>query len=95
MIWLISFWAVIGFIILYCITKLKTPVNLLQQKFNSLGNLSGKTLAQITSVCGKPDFVLSNGNKPNIYIWTATGYSIELLFDENNICLGENLKTGV
>ena len=65
----------------------------LQQNFISLGNLQGKSLAEITAVCGNPTSVSYRNDGVKIYQWMAAGYHIVLLFDQNDICLGVSSET--
>lgn len=69
--------------------------NLLQQDFISMGNLAGKTLDEIKAKVGEPNAinactVADTGKPGSLCTWTSSPYSITLLFDENNICLGVN-----
>lgn len=67
----------------------------LQQDFVSMGTLVGKTLDEIKSKAGEPSefsacTVGDTGNPGSLHTWSQAPYSITLLFDENNICLGVN-----
>lgn len=69
--------------------------NLLQQDFIAMGNLAGKTLDEIKAKVGEPNAinactVADTGKPGSLCTWTSAPYSITLLFDENNICLGVN-----
>ena len=69
--------------------------NLLQQDFISMGNLAGKTLDEIKAKVGEPNAinactVADTGKPGSLCTWTSSPYSITLLFDENNTCLGVN-----
>ena len=77
------------------VTFVKAPGRALQKKFINLGILKGKTLSEITTVCGNPNSISSGKDGVKVYQWLATGYHIVLLFDENNICLGVSSETKV
>lgn len=69
--------------------------NLLQQDFIAMGNLAGKTLEEIKSKVGEPNTinactVANTGKHGSLCTWSNAPYSITLLFDENNVCLGVN-----
>ena len=69
--------------------------NLLQQDFIAMGNLAGKTLDEIKAKVGNPNAITActvadTGNPGSLCTWSNAPYSITLLFDENNICLGVN-----
>lgn len=69
--------------------------NLLQQDFIAMGNLVGKTLDEIKTKVGDPNAinactVADTGKPGSLCTWTSAPYSITLLFDENNNCLGVN-----
>ena len=91
----------IGGLILYALISAGTtaPGRSLNNKFISLGTLQGKTLKEITDVCGNPNSYSStidaDGNPIKIIQWMATGYHIVLLFDTNDICLGVSSETSV
>lgn len=91
----------IGGLILYALTNagVRAPGHSLNKKFVSLGNLKGKSLKEITDVCGNPSSystsIGADGNPIKIIQWMATGYHIVLLFDSNDICLGISSETSV
>jgi len=86
---------IIGGIILSVImgAAVKTPGKLLAGKFASLGDMSGKTYAEIKSVVGVENSISTTvndaGETIKIRQWMATGYHIVLLFDadDNFICI--------
>ena len=88
--WYIYVLPFVGGLILYAIIKalVRAPGASLNTKFAQLGTLKGKTLQEITSVCGQPNSVSINADGNKVYQWLATGYHIVLLFDNNDICLG-------
>lgn len=96
-IWVLPVVILVGGIIFYIISAVivNTPGNVLQQKFIKLGTLKGKTLNEIQSACGAPSSVSYGADGVKIYQWMATIYHIELLFDENDICLGVSSETKV
>ena len=69
--------------------------NILQADFVAMGNLVGKTLDEIKGKVGNPCAinactVAKTGKPGTLCTWANHPYSITLLFDENNICLGVN-----
>jgi hypothetical protein len=69
----------------------KTPSQSLNEKFVSLGTLTGKTLPEIEAVVGMANSVSNtideNGDTMYIYQWIQSAYHIVLLFDKDKICL--------
>ena len=61
--------------------------NDLQKNFVSLGNLIGKTDAEIIAVVGSPNTISRNGDNVAVYLWNQPKYQIALSF-HNNICTG-------
>lgn len=53
-------------------------------KFQSLGDMTGKTLDQIVRVVGPPNARSLMANNQILYQWQATGYHIAVLFDANH-----------
>ena len=72
---------------------------LLQENFQKLGTLTGLSLAEIESKCGKSTgFTTCNitdrDNAPGfLYTWTESNYSITLLFDAEYKCICVNNET--
>lgn len=95
--WYLYVLPIVGGLILYFIIKavVRAPGASLQAKFIKLGTLKGKTLQEITSVCGQPNSVSSTAEGIRVRQWISTGYHIVLLFDENDICLGVSSETKV
>ena len=60
----------------------------LKYKFEQLGIIQGKTLAEITAVVGLPNSISAISEGKILRQWQATGYHIALLFDSNDICEG-------
>ena len=97
---LISVLTTIGGLILYAIigAAVKAPGNLLATKFQSLGNMSGKTYEEIKKVVGVENSISSTVNDAGEVIkirqWISTGYHITLLFDseDNFICISSETK---
>lgn len=85
-----------GTFIGYFVAGLSTAKgNLLQQDFVAMGVLTGKTLDEIKSKVGAPNAITActvadTGKPGTLCTWASTPYSITLLFDENNVCLGVN-----
>lgn len=73
--------------------------SLLQKNFQSLGNIRGKSLDEITKVVG--DFTSEKtcritdreNEKGKLYTWTSDKYEIELLFGGDGLCIGVNKET--
>lgn len=61
---------------------------ILNQRFCSLGTLTGKSLKEIVAKVGGPQSVSAMGDGTILRQWQATGYHIALLFDKDDICLG-------
>jgi hypothetical protein len=59
------------------------PGRQLAVKFQSLGDMTGKTLSQIVSIVGPPNARSFMAHSQVLYQWHATGYHIALLFDAN------------
>ena len=97
----ISIITTIGGLILYAIISagVKAPGNLLQTRFQSLGDLRNYTYSQIAERCGSASSTSAStdkdGHKITIRQWISTGYHIVLLFDENEKCLGVSSETKV
>jgi hypothetical protein len=73
----------------------KAKGTLLQQDFIKMGNLVGLSLDEIKRRVGEPSgmtacTVAATGRSGALYTWAQYPYSITLLFDENNKCLGVN-----
>lgn len=77
----------------------QTPSQALNQKFVSLGTLTGKTLAEIEPVVGLANSTSSligaNGEPQILRQWIEPAYHICLLFDANGICLGVSSETRI
>lgn len=88
---------IIGGLIWFAISSaaVKAPGAALNQKFVSLGTLSGKSFNEIASVVGQPSAVSAMGNGQILRQWQATSYHIALIFDENDICLGVSSEISV
>lgn len=91
----------IGGLLLYLLTTafVKVPGKALAAKFASLGDMSGKTYAEIKSVVGAENAVsrkaLDDGTVVTVRQWIATGYHIVLLFDADDIFIGISSETSV
>ncbi len=57
-------------------------------KFQSLGNMIGKTLDQVVAVVGPPNARAAIAHNQILYQWHAAGYHIAILFDANQRVLG-------
>lgn len=71
-----------------------TPSQSLNNKFISLGTISGKTYNEIITVVGEPN---SKSYVGDTYVcqWIQPAYHIVLLFDKNMICLGIQSETKI
>lgn len=85
--------AIIVVVIAVVLTVLKPLLNQSQsaallKKFQSLGNMTGKSLSDIKTVAGNPSIseALSDGTA---FTWDSPNYAIKLKFDKNNICVGK------
>lgn len=69
------------------------------KNFGSLGNMTGKSKAEIISVVGRPQSISSMGNGQTLLQWqqtsSANAYHIAILFDENDIFAGISSETSV
>lgn len=76
-------------LVLYQVMKIGvvSPGVELIKKFNNVGNMKGKTLEEISKVCGKPNSI-HYGYGYILCQWYATGYHIALEFDNQR-----NFKT--
>lgn len=96
-IWILIIAAPILGLIIKAFTK--TPSQALNEKFVSLGTLTGKSLREIEEVVGVANSVSNtideNGNTVFVYQWIQSAYHIVLLFDENKICLGVSSETRI
>ena len=61
----------------------------LKSKFAKVGDMTGKTLIEISEIVGKPNsvsFMADNEGKENMVCqWIVAGFHIVLIFDENGI----------
>lgn len=73
----------------------KAPGKILRNKFASLGTLKGRTYKEIEETCGKPSAVTAMGNGTVLKQWQATSYTVALLFDAEDICLGVSSEISV
>lgn len=87
---------ILGVIIKACT---KTPSQSLNEKFVSLGTLTGKTLSEIESAVGiansSSSIINDNGKTVYVYQWLQPAYHIVLLFDKNKVCLGVQSETRI
>jgi hypothetical protein len=92
---IIAFLCLGGFIAIVINSAGKAKGKILQQDFIKMGNLVGLSLAEIKAKVGEPNGmsackVADTGENGTLYTWAQNPYSITLLFDENNKCLGVN-----
>ncbi|OQA66940.1 MAG: hypothetical protein BWY38_01650 [Ignavibacteria bacterium ADurb.Bin266] len=86
----------IGAFLGYFVAGLKQAQgNILQQTFIGMGSLAGKSLSEIKDKAGEPSSmsackIASTDKLGILYTWTKANYSITLLFDENDTCIGVN-----
>ncbi len=86
-IWLVL--PLIGGLVLYAIisASVKAPGRSLNARFVALGQLKGKTKAEIVAAVGPPNSVSATAKGETLCQWMATGYHIALLFD-GEACVG-------
>jgi hypothetical protein len=80
---------IVAGLILYAIVSagVRAPGQTMAKKFVSLGELKGKSLADITSVAGDPISTANMGNGKALYQWAASGFRVALMF-EGQTCVG-------
>ncbi|HVF51803.1 MAG TPA: hypothetical protein VNA19_17095 [Pyrinomonadaceae bacterium] len=64
------------------------PGRLLAQKFRSLGNMTGKTRAEIERVVGAPNSISAMGDGNVMCQWLVAGYHIAIAFEPNGKFIG-------
>lgn len=90
--------AFIGYFIAGLISAKST---ILQENFQKLGDLRGRTLSEIEENVGvhnsfKSCTITDRNNTPGyLYTWIERNYVITLLFDADNKCLGVNSETKI
>ena len=94
--------ACLGAFVGYFVAGLRSAKGtILQENFQKLGTLSGKTLQEIEAACGPHTSfttctITDRDNAPGFfYNWTESNYSITLLFDASNICIGVSDETKI
>lgn len=98
---MISILTTVGGILMYLVISalVRTPGAFLQKKFQSLGDMSGKTYNEIRRVVGPESSVsrttAGDGSLVTIRQWISTGYHIVLMFDANDIFIGISSETSV
>lgn len=80
--------AVIVSVVLFGVTSalFRESGNPLQQKFESLGQLPGKTREEIIAVVGPPNSMSAAGDGKTLLQWMTPDYHVALLF-EGEACL--------
>lgn len=74
----------IGLSLLRLFTSVANPGKMIQKKFVALGDMKGKTIAQITQAVNlKPSLVTNNSDGTKIVKWQMTWFYISLLFDKD------------
>lgn len=83
-------WIVIGGFILYAIITaiVKAPGQSLAGRFQSLGNMTGKTKDEIIAVVGPPNSSSAMADGGQLLQWLQAGYHIAIAFDANGIFVG-------
>jgi hypothetical protein len=76
------------FIFAVLLTWLGFTLGSMQKKFVKLGTVRGLTSQQIATAVGKGPSAIQHLPDGSIRSWTAIGYQVTLLFDENEVCLG-------
>lgn len=91
------FWLVAaGGIVISLISVFSSPLSgarTLQRKFADLGDLRGKTRAEIISAVGPPNSVTAMADGALVQ-WLTPGYHVALLFDDADVCLGVSHESG-
>jgi hypothetical protein len=64
------------------------PGRLLVHKFAALGNMTGKTRAEIERVVGLPNSITAMGDGNILCQWLVTGYHIAIAFDPSGNFIG-------
>ena len=76
------------FLFLFIALMVRIPGAALSKKFVALGELKGKTKAEIIAAVGNPSAISAAAEGKTLIQWRATGYHIALLFDTDDVCLG-------
>ena len=81
---------IIGGFVLYAIISagVKAPGHAQANEFAGLGNVKGRTKAEIIAQVGRPVSVSAGPDGGEIVQWMATGHHIVLIFDKDGICQG-------
>ncbi len=78
----------LGLVLFAVISSLvRAPGQNLRTKFVKLGQLKGKTKAEIVAIVGPPNSFSAVAGGKTVCQWMATGYHIALLFD-GEVCQG-------
>ena len=79
-----------GSLILYAFIRaaVRAPGQALGKKFQSLGQMEGKSLDEICAVVGQPTSMSAVGNGKTLYQWMESGFHIAILFDTNKTFAG-------
>jgi hypothetical protein len=87
---------IVGGLVLYAIISalVRVPGQNLGTKFVKLGQLKGKTKAEIVAAVGPPNAVSVAAGGKTLCQWMATGYHIALLFDDE-LCEGVTHESSV
>lgn len=85
--------AIIGGVIMYWVISalVKVPAREVESKRQSMGELKGKTKAEVIRVMGPPNSVSVLPQYPRngqLLQWIKSGYHIAVAFDADDICQG-------
>ena len=98
---LITVLPILGGLLLFAIISAVTraPARALQQGFVKLGNMTGKTYAEISAAVGPANSdspqVTQDGEQITVKQWIKPGYHISLIFDKDNCCIGKAHESSV
>lgn len=75
-------------IVMVSIWLAKRPGVLLRQRFVRLGQLQGRSKAEIVAHVGPPNSISVRPQGGSLLQWIVPGYHIALDFGANDVCLG-------
>jgi hypothetical protein len=80
-------WGLLGGAVLNGITHdaVRAPGRALSERFQRLGNMTGKTTAEVCAVVGRPSSVSALPGGKLLLQWMATGYHAAILFDKDDV----------
>ena len=100
--WYIWVLPAVGGIVWWLISSamVKAPGQVLASKIAKVqqengGKIAGVPYSKIVATCGAPSAVSAVGDGTTLKQWQATSYSIALLFDKDDICIGVSSEISV